>query len=600
MNKSKSTRASSSLPINRINRKALLSGGKSREYILENYNQDLLNKAWNSLCSFIAQNYESGRGTVIKNFGTFTYISSEVNLEGTTNQYQRDKKAKRPVFIVSKEFNENLRPGQYNINSGHLIYFTQKQNNSLTHVRLNYAEIAYSLGIKKEECESIIQNLIFYIDNNIRSKIFKSKEMPNIGTLILQGNILGVKFNNEFSKLSNIPQQRLRTKKDIELYMQPEENKVVSYNDIKDVKKAMKNLQSKNSVNTKITGDANNWLKNNLGFDLDEIMPADESKPFEEQKNIMENNFINENKKLNFINDKPKKKQKSKKLNLIDLNIPYDILQAIEFHKSLIIREMKNFDKKMTGIISRNDCVKSFIKANIHYSLNNQIANEICKVYSTNPDNVDYMKLMTMLLRDIKKINGSSNFNDVYNSNTNSFINKNKNKLRPMSARSIPDGYEIKRKGNKNINQQSNDLSNVVTEMKSIKLILNNLIEKYKTKIDQLISLEELCRKLRDYDIVYPKRKIMEILQYISINNIYSFSLREFRDKMAKCKIISTELRTKEILTELKKLKDIIYTMGGDKFLFEGKNTITKDEFINKIVENTNYDYETINNIYIY
>ena len=133
--------------------------------------------------------------------------------------------------------------------------------------------------------------------------------------------------------------------------MQPEENKVVSYNDIKDVKKAMKNLQSKNSVNTKISNEANNWLKNNLNFDLDEIMPANENKPFEEQKNIMENNFIDENKNLNFINDKPKKKQKSKKLNLIDLNIPYDILQAIEFHKSLIIREMKNFDKKKEKII---------------------------------------------------------------------------------------------------------------------------------------------------------------------------------------------------------------------------------------------------------
>ena len=66
------------------------------------------------LCLYIAQNYESGRGTSIKGFGVFTYTSSEVNLEGTTNQYNRDKKGKKPVFIVSKEFNEYLKPGQYN------------------------------------------------------------------------------------------------------------------------------------------------------------------------------------------------------------------------------------------------------------------------------------------------------------------------------------------------------------------------------------------------------------------------------------------------------------------------------------------------------
>ena len=157
--KTKTARSNSSLPVNKVSRKALISGEMSRENILKSFNQAIIDKAWDALCRNIAQNYESGRGTIIKGFGVFTYVSSEVNLEGTTNQFSRDKKGKRPVFIVSKEFNEYLKPGQYNPNSGYLIYYTQKQNNSLSHVRLNYAEIAYSLGIKKEECSMIIQNI---------------------------------------------------------------------------------------------------------------------------------------------------------------------------------------------------------------------------------------------------------------------------------------------------------------------------------------------------------------------------------------------------------------------------------------------------------
>ena len=587
--KTKTARSSSSLPVNKVSRKALISGEMSRENILKSFNQTIINRAWDALCRNVAQNYESGRGTIIKGFGVFTYVSSEVNLEGTTNQFSRDKKGKKPVFIVSKEFNEYLKPGQYNPNSGHLIYYTQKQNNSLSHVRLNYAEIAYSLGIKKEECSMIIQNILLYIDNSIRNKTFISKEMPYLGTLLLKGNILGVKFNDTFSQNSNIPEHRYRTKKDIELYMEPEENKKVSYSDIKDVDKALKKLRPYTSVNTKITKAGSDWLKKNLGVDIEEIMPDQGVNPYLDEYNEYSNKIDKKDQKtnnrydyieaapkdrerdLNFINDKEIKIKPKNKLLLSNLKIPSDIFEAIEYHKSLIIKEMKNFDKRMSGIISRDECVKSFIKANIHYSLNYQIAYDICKIYTTNPDNVDYMKLMTQLLRDIKKLIGSSQFNDNFDPATRTFYGgtkKNGTKLRPMSARSTSSEYEQKRKGDININIQEINLNNVANEMKSIKLILELLMKKYRTELDQLISLNELCNKLRGYDIVYTKNKIGEILKYIGIENMNSFSLREFNDKMNKCKIISKELSSEEIMAEFKKLKDIIYTLGGEKFIF--------------------------------
>ena len=618
-NKVKTARSNSSLPVNRVPLKSLISGEMSRENILKSFNQPIINKAWEALCVNIAQNYQSGRGTYIKGFGVFTYISPEVNLEGTTNQYSRDKKAIKPVFIVSKEFNEYLKPGQYNYNSGHLIYFTQKQNNSLSHVKLNLAEIAYSMGIKKEECSLIIQNIILYIDNAIRNKTFISKEMPYIGTLILQGNILGVKFNQEFSKNSEIPQHRKITKKDIGLHIKPEEDKLVTYNDIKDVDKAFKKLRPYTSVNTKITKGASDWLKKNLDVDIDNIMPDKGENPYMDEYNEFNKENNNSNNRygyieaapkererdLHFINDKKIKIVDKNKITLLNLNIPSDILEAIEYHKSLIIREMKNFDKRMSGIISRDECARSFIKANVHYSLNHQLALDICKIYAKNPDNVDYMKLMTQLLRDIKKAIGSSKFNDNFDTKTRTFNNKGINsgyKLRPMSARSTQSEYAKKRIGDGNIKRQEIELNNVAKEMKSIKLILNLMEKHYITELDQYISLNELVNKLRQYDIVYTKNKIGEILQYIGIENKEKFSLREFIQKMNSCRIINKELTTEDILNEFKKLKDIVYTLGGDKFFFDNEKiiSITKDEFMEKIMSKTSFQYETLNNIYIY
>jgi hypothetical protein len=82
--------------------------------------------------------------------------------------------------------------------------------------------------------------------------------------------------------------------------------------------------------------------------------------------------------------------------------------------------------------------------------LNYQLAYDICKIYTTNPDNVDYMKLMTQLLRDIKKAIGSSQFNDNFDPATRTFyggMKKMAKKLRPMSARSTSTEYIEKKKG---------------------------------------------------------------------------------------------------------------------------------------------------------
>ena len=123
-------------------------GGISLEDILSNYSQEILDKCWENLSRSIIENYQSGKGTFIKGFGTFTFTNVDYSLEGTTNQYTRDIKSRRPVFIVSNEFIDYLKPGIYTEKSG-LLYFIQPVNNNIPIVKVNYAKISYGTNISK-------------------------------------------------------------------------------------------------------------------------------------------------------------------------------------------------------------------------------------------------------------------------------------------------------------------------------------------------------------------------------------------------------------------------------------------------------------------
>jgi len=102
--------------------------------MLTSYSPKILQESWIQFSNFIKKNYEAGKGTNIKGFGVFTFTNPEYNLEGTTNQYKRDLKLRRPVFIVSNEFLDFLKPGQFTKRGG-LIYYTQKLNNQVSLVK---------------------------------------------------------------------------------------------------------------------------------------------------------------------------------------------------------------------------------------------------------------------------------------------------------------------------------------------------------------------------------------------------------------------------------------------------------------------------------
>jgi Ca2+-binding EF-hand superfamily protein len=118
--------------------------------------------------------------------------------------------------------------------------------------------------------------------------------------------------------------------------------------------------------------------------------------------------------------------------------------------------------------------------------------------------------------------------------------------------------------------------------------------------MDQTISLNEFSKILRDFSIVIPREKINQLLIYIEIKP-FNFSLNEFNQNLQKCKIFASEISSDETINIYIKLKDIIYTLGGEAFFF-GNNpspsdSLTKKKFVSLLKSkevNVNYSEEIL------
>lgn len=107
---------------------------------------------------------------------------------------------------------------------------------------------------------------------------------------------------------------------------------------------------------------------------------------------------------IKLINDFPEKPLiKANQLN--EMNIKTEILDAIYFHKGVLISELRSTDVKNTGLISFNEIVLAFVKANIHPELTSQLISDIVLIYNPlKSDKIDYMKLISYFLRDLKTL----------------------------------------------------------------------------------------------------------------------------------------------------------------------------------------------------
>ena len=581
--------------------------------MLNSYSPKILEESWIQLSNFIKKNYEAGKGTLIKGFGTFTFINPEYNLEGTTNQYKRDLKLRRPVFIVSNEFLDFLKPGQFTKRGG-LIYYTQKLNNRVNLIKFNFTELAFSLNISKEECQNIITTIIKEMADEIINKKFKSRELPGLGIILIRGNIFGVKFFSDFNLDTYKQTEKLNfTKKNLELYMNVHKTDQAQA-DVLNAEKAIKELNPKDSVITHLIDGADEWLQRNLG-----IHPNEYDNNIETHKNFNKienydrnqkwkgNNFFkapthnklyhapqglmrNDNTLYNSNNNSSisttnASRNNSGKMTLKNLGFPKEVLEALVSNKGQIIKEMKSYDKRNNGLISRFEVARSFYKANCHPALSMNNINDIIKIYVNGTDYIDYFKLITSLIKEVKQIlKGTSfckyGFDDLSSTFNNKFRlgklvdYKDENERKNLSVSASNKNFNLLRNESNFDKFSFEDYHNlkvsvieVEKEINTIKLIFDEVmnhkathfrsanLEKFRDD-NNILNYFDFIQLLKVFNITYPSDKILKILKFMKIENPQKMSLNIINDKLKRCKITTYDM-TSDDLEQV--LKDILF-----------------------------------------
>ena len=625
----------------------------SRKDILNSYDQNLLKEAWIQLCNYIHKNYETGKGTYIKGLGTFTFLDPEINLEGTTNQYKRDLKLRRPIFIVSPEFHEFIRPGMFTKTNG-LIPFTQKNYNRVNMKIINYNEIAIALNISKDECMQIFKHIICDMGEQVKTSKYISKELPGIGEILIKDNIFGVKFNDDFMKeICDKTEKLIMLKKT--LYFNADRHRYKPNNclgNINNQEKSVNEIIPKVSPVTRLTNDAENWLEKSMNIKPSEYDNQEETKQtFNKVENNNPNNvwnsqsFFEVSNPRNFLNKKEKEDLINSKNNNLG-NIPEEIQRAIIINKGPLIRELKEYDRNINGFITRFEVIRAFDKCNIHPKLTMEMISDLINPHVQDSDFVDYNKLITIIIKKIKHNLKNTSFNpdgkdNLFNSFNTKYIfgpehkkkisNEDKSKkshcssLKKISGTKINQIEEInkeenKEKNNFNFNEYNNlniKISEVENEIMSIKLILDDVIihkknlenslkyEKFMNN-EQEIDYLDFIKLLKAYSITYPEEKILKILKFIHIVNPLKMNLNLLNIKFKECKISSSEMTDKEIEESL---MSILFDNKLDlkQFLFSKKQEITQNEFVYLLHDKTKFSdnilqaiFQKLSNNYIY
>ena len=480
---------------NEINTKGFSIANKgfsfSRNSVLNNYSQEVIDACWESLSINIIQNYQRGKGTSIKDFGVFSFKSSGVNLEGTTNEYIRDKRPRDPIFLVSKDFNNDFKKGEYTKQNG-IIYYNQKENKNISIVKLNIAEIAYSLSLSKDEVGNILKHLIKYIGELIKNNNFKGKIMPGLGVLLCRKNIVAVKFNEEFAVENKFKNKNLNLlKKNISLDMNMEKAQDAVINNYDNLYKIHEELKSNNSLYTTCEKSAKDYLKNkyNITFDTFIKNKNDNNKDNNRENNtaLLQKNIFNKNKVKIKLDDYiiPKKKRRQIQNNKTEISQNSNILNIIDeetlnnigYYKGIMIKECKDLDETNNGLISKQDAINALIKSKISDKIDNDKAKEIVEFYNKT-ENVEYMKFIAQLTKDYnlycegnydtmrENTSNTTNFKreNIFNKNALSKFNSKKEFI-PIKSQTIFKFYNDSKK----VRNNSTDINKV-----NYKIIDNN------------------------------------------------------------------------------------------------------------------------------
>ena len=500
-------------------------GGVSYADILSNYPEDMINACWNNLSRFILENYQAGKGTMIKGFGTFTFTNVEYSLEGTTNQYNRDIKRRKPVFIVSTEFVEYLKPGMYTKKGG-LLYYTQKINNSVSIVKVNYAKISYGTNISKEECYTIISTTFKLMGDQIRRGEYIPKYMEDLGLLLLRGHIFGMKFeDNLFDILSQKTQKLIHTKKNMRLYMETKDSEGIPHWNLEDIDKAERDIRPKKAVVTRITKSGDNWLRKNMGINVKKDIK-------DEPRDDLYLNKAN-NKKEFYVDQRDYRHYPLQ--NLLGLNIPQNILEGIYNNKYLLLRNMKSIDRHGDGLIPKYDFINCFRDTNCHHLLRIELIEKITDAYiNNNPEviMIHYNNLINALCDDIKYI-ARKEYNNFPIEKYKYTIPENNKRAQSAYAYNKESG-NLQRGAISEINTYNNlekvDESEIYDDLNKIDG-LSEFIRK-DNKINKMISFLGLISILRKHKLIIDKVQMIKILKFFNISNPNAFYLNEILRKI--------------------------------------------------------------------
>ena len=604
--------------------------------LFNSFEQNILKETWIQLCKYIQKNYENRKGTLIKGFGTFTFLDQEINIEGTNNKNDKELKIGRPIFIVSKEFVEFIKPGIFNTIYG-LIPFKQKNNNMNNVKKINFNEIALSSNISKDECYQIIKNIIHDMGGQIKMNKFTFKELPGIGTILIKDYLLGVKFNDDFIN---------------EIYEKTEKltlrNNNTNFNsESSKLNKSMEHLNNipisnsipKLSPITCLSKDAENGLENigklNSRYDNNN---EETKQVFKKPENSNPNNLLNKQSIFKI----PTHRSflfKNTTDNLLNIKkhpyinyLPIEIQKAFIANKGQILRELKNYDRKINGLITRFETARAFDKSNIHPQLSMETINDLINSYVNDQDFIEYNKLLTTIIKDIKNNLKSNSFiveeNELLPSSFNykfkfgpkiKKLIKTDGKMNKIKCSSLKKIAKIKvntinedekqeiseiQKNNDifNLDEYNNlkvKISEVENEILSIKLNIDDIIifkkkiketlkfDKYMSN-DQELNYSDFIDILRLYSITYPIDKILKILKFLNIPNPQAMTLNLINRKLNECKVSSSEMTNAQIEEAL---NNILFDTNLDlkNILFDKKQEISQSEFVTLLHDKTRF-----------
>ena len=390
--------------------------------VLKNYSNEVIDACWNCLSINVIENYQRGKGTSIKDFGVFSFKGSDVNLEGTTNETYRDRKPRKPIFLVSKDFNNEFKVGEYTKQNG-IIYYNQKENKNIPIVRLNLAEIAFSISMPKDEVANILKHYIKYMGELIKSNNFKGKVLPGLGVLLSRKNIVAVKFDEDFAienKYKNGKLNYVKSNLNSSFDMDMGKMKVTTKkNKSLNPYKLCEELKACNSLYSKCEKSAKDYMKKKYNINFDFIVKRNNN--FNLYKNIFNKNGIKikiNDYKSNKVNNIETKNNKTESntitsnlgiLNIID----EETLSDIGYYKGTIIKECRALDETNNGLITRQDAVNALMASKIDEKITEEVARQIVDYYNS-IENVEYMRFIAEMIQDFNSLmKKKQNYNTI-------------------------------------------------------------------------------------------------------------------------------------------------------------------------------------------